>query len=124
MPLKLSILVLLFQVILKPPIANKSINSDEIIADNFYEKSTQSHNGIKIVSENNVPYFTLLTPAPLRIESLTIFDLSGKQLYRRRKFIIRRREKVPTRGLKKGIYLVQIETKDQPLFSKTILINN
>lgn len=77
-----------------------------------------------ITQDNAAQIFTLQNPNLADISSVTLFDITGKSIFKKNNLGIHDKYPFSTNGLSKGVYVVDLITSDNQKFSQKIIINN
>jgi hypothetical protein len=78
----------------------------------------------KIFQNNTIAQLKIINPNNLSIKSINIFDVSGKQVLTERLNSKKSAYSFSTRPYSDGVYVVKIESKDQPIITKKIVVSN
>ncbi|SCY82936.1 T9SS sorting signal type C domain-containing protein [Flavobacterium caeni] len=85
--------------------------SDELAADAF-----------AILQNNDRQMLTVSNPGSIDIKSVTLFDITGKQIFTKTKLGAKTSYEFPTSGLAESIYVVKVVTTDNKQFAKKISV--
>lgn len=77
-----------------------------------------------ITQDNAAQTFTLQNPNLADISSVTLFDITGKSIFKKNNLGAHDKYPFSTGGLSKGVYIVDLITSDNQKFSQKIIINN
>ncbi|GAA4883127.1 T9SS sorting signal type C domain-containing protein [Flaviramulus aquimarinus] len=94
----------------------KQENTLSIEKNNFVE--------FNVFQNNRISQLKILNPNSLKINSLSLYDISGKQVLIDHISSDRRRRIYSTKSLSGGIYVVKIDLDNNQTFSKKIVVSN
>jgi len=77
-----------------------------------------------ITQNNTAQTFTLQNPNLTDVRSVTLFDITGKSIFKKDNLGVHDNYSFSTGGLSKGVYVVDLITSDNQKFSQKIIINN
>ncbi|MFK7782582.1 T9SS type A sorting domain-containing protein [Psychroserpens sp.] len=110
------------------------ITLDEGIYDNrfevtFIDESTLSNDAVTIsdfivIQDNNNSQLTVKNPNNLDIESVSLFDVSGKQVFNSTNLVNNISYHFSTHNLSDGVYVTVIGLKNSDSISKKVIIKN
>ncbi|WP_298494917.1 T9SS type A sorting domain-containing protein [uncultured Algibacter sp.] len=81
-------------------------------------------NNFKIFQNNTISQLSLLNPNNLNIKSLSLFDVSGKQVINTFIASNKQNHSISTKSLSDGVYIVKINLEDNQVLSKKIVVAN
>lgn len=77
-----------------------------------------------ITQDNTSQTFTIQNPNLADIKSVVLFDITGKNIFRKDNLGTSEIYSFSTSGLSKGVYIVDLVTSDNQKFSQKIIVNN
>lgn len=81
-------------------------------------------NNFKIIQNNTISQLSLINPNNLNIKSLSLFDVSGKQVINTFIASNKQNHSISTKSLSDGVYIVKINLEDNQVLSKKIVVAN
>jgi hypothetical protein len=90
---------------------------------NQLENSGNIKNDFVIVQNNTTEMLTVSNPNLLNVRSVTLFDLTGKQIFEKEKLITQEIYQFSTNGLSEAVYLVELLTEDNRKIGQKIIIS-
>lgn len=92
---------------------NSPLGITEPIADSVF-----------VVQNNNSKMLIISNPAALDLKTVTLYDISGRQIFSKQDLEAQPSYQYPTSHLSDGVYIVSIVTKDNQAFTKKVVISN
>lgn len=89
-----------------------SLNNDDIVKSGFV-----------IFQDNPSQMLTISNPDLVELKSVTLYDLTGKQIFGKQKLNAETSYQFPTSGLSEAVYLVEVITKDSRKIAQKIIIS-
>jgi hypothetical protein len=90
---------------------------------NQLENSGNIKNDFVIVQNNTTEMLTVSNPNLLNVRSVTLFDLTGKQIFEKEKLVTQEIYQFSTNGLSEAVYLVELLTADNRKIVQKIIIS-
>jgi hypothetical protein len=90
---------------------------------NQLENSGNIKNDFVIVQNNTTEMLTVSNPNLLNVRSVTLFDLTGKQIFEKEKLVTQEIYQFSTNGLSEAVYLVELLTADNRKIGQKIIIS-
>jgi hypothetical protein len=90
---------------------------------NQLENSGNIKNNFVIVQNNTTEMLTVSNPNLLNVRSVTLYDLTGKQIFEKQKLATQEIYQFSTNGLSEAVYLVELLTVDNRKISQKIIIS-
>lgn len=87
------------------------------------ENSGNIKNDFVIVQNNTTEMLTVSNPNLLNVRSVTLYDLTGKQIFEKQKLATQEIYQFSTNGLSEAVYLVELLTADNRKISQKIIIS-
>ncbi|MGB5417260.1 T9SS type A sorting domain-containing protein [Algibacter sp.] len=86
--------------------------------------SEDTFTDFKIIQNNNLSQLNLINPNGLNMKSLSLFDVSGKQVMNEYIASNKRNHSYSTKILSDGVYIVKIDLDDHQVINKKIIVSN
>lgn len=81
-------------------------------------------NNFKVLQNNTVQELTILNPNSLDIKSVTLIDISGKQIFKTGELPIQTRHTFSTSNLSEGVYIATIALDNKQSTSEKVIVSN
>jgi hypothetical protein len=91
---------------------NQSLSTEEFNDSDFL-----------VMQNNNTSQLTILNPNQLEIQSVTLFDVSGKRIFNELNLDIQDRYQFSTKNLSEGVYVAKVTFANQSSMSKKVVIS-
>ena len=79
---------------------------------------------LNVFHNPNTLELTLLNPSKLNIKQLTIYDMSGKQVFSKSLNSANNRYTIPTKGYSEGMYIVKVQTDTEETLNKKVIFSS
>jgi hypothetical protein len=106
------------------PVNLENTSLTEKTIQNHFEKSIKIPKVLKVVVDNNRAILKLIAPNNVKLASITIYNLQGKKVLKRRRIVVRRQREVSTKNINNGIYIIEIVLEDRQVITKKVVIKN
>ncbi len=77
-----------------------------------------------IYQNNNASLLTIVNPNNLSIQSLSFYDVAGKQIFNHLNLPLKTKHEFSTKDLSEGVYLVSLKTSSHKTLNKKVIITN
>ena len=81
-------------------------------------------NNFKVLQNNTIQELTVLNPNSLDIKSVSLIDISGKQIFKTNELPIQTRHTFSTSNLSEGVYIATISLDNKQTISEKVIISN
>ena len=92
--------------------------------DSSLETGGNIKNDLVIVQNNSNQMLTVSNPNLVAVKSVTLYDLTGKQIFSKVKLTPQDSYQFSTSGLSDAVYLVELVTNDNRKLGQKIIISN
>jgi hypothetical protein len=77
-----------------------------------------------IYQNNNASLLTIVNPNNLSIQSLSFYDVTGKEIFNHLDLPLKTKHEFSTKDLSEGVYLVSLKTSSHKTLNKKVIITN
>jgi len=91
---------------------NQSLSTDMIYDEDF-----------TIIQNNDTSQLTILNPNQLELQTVTLFDVSGKIIFNEQGLEMKDRYHFSTKNLSEGVYIAKVAFSDQSSMSKKVVVS-
>ncbi|WP_299549619.1 T9SS sorting signal type C domain-containing protein [Seonamhaeicola sp.] len=111
-----------FEIELRP--GNYDNRFEIVFSQQSLSTIENEHVALKVFQDNQRSLLRISNPGQQDIKSVCIYDISGKKIFKRRKWPKSKEHKVSTNSYSNGVYIVKIVLKDRQLFTKKVVVTN
>ncbi len=92
--------------------------------ENSLSTTETNFDDIKVFQNNNISELKISNPNALNIKGFSLFDVTGKEVQRRKILNVKKEYAFSTKSLNNGVYIVQINLDNNQVFNKKIMVTN
>ena len=92
--------------------------------DSALENESNHLSSLEIIQDNTSQTFTVTNPNALDIKSVKLYDIGGKQIFKKQSLGIQNSYQFSTSGLAGAVYLVEVITNDNQKMAQKIIVSN
>lgn len=123
MSLNLSLLLLCFHSFLVTPNFESNILTETTVKYHSLDNNIIP-DPLKIIVDNNASSIKLISNSDIQLESITIYNLLGKVVLKRRRIVVRKKRGVSTKNINNGIYIIEVVLENREVITKKVIISN
>ena len=106
------------------PQGNYSDRFEIVFQDQSLSTETFNDEDFLVIQNNSTSQLTILNPNRLEVQTVTLFDVSGKRIFNEFNLEAQDRYQFTTKNLSDGVYIAKITFANQSSMSKKVVVSN